>query len=389
MSNHIPERAYLTLVPDMHMWGIRTDPSDIEYIRAEAVEKERDQARQRIGELEHAFSELHASKNIAVNKWYSRLTMAEKERDDLKSELQSLKAEVDRKNAHVKDLESRRECIRAFIPDTFGDAIQARWVPLGDLPGHEWDNSTSEENAIWVITRFREELASVRAGAAQLAEELGACKRERDAMFANPLTVLFGTGRIEICHFEQDRTWSLVFRDSGAGHEIGTPSATPRHPHTPQRGEVYLRFPNAASAIAVYDTLRELIQKIDPSFTDNLEHQLIERTRERDAVESHCSDVEKERDSFKQQLTERQAFKDYVHKRLDDAGVPSDPESAHKAEGCRIGGRLDHLFHQLTEKSELCERLKEFIRWMKQRPEADFHMMCVAQELLQRAEGKV
>lgn len=36
-----------------------------------------------------------------------------------------------------------------------------------------------------------------------------------------------------------------------------------------------------------------------------------------------------------------QAFKDYVHKRLDDAGVPVDPESPHKAEGCRIGGRLD------------------------------------------------
>lgn len=36
-------------------------------------------------------------------------------------------------------------------------------------------------------------------------------------------------------------------------------------------------------------------------------------------------------------------FKAYVHKRLDDAGVTVDPESAHKAEGCRIGGRLDEL----------------------------------------------
>jgi hypothetical protein len=39
-----------------------------------------------------------------------------------------------------------------------------------------------------------------------------------------------------------------------------------------------------------------------------------------------------------------QRFKEYVHKRLDDAGVPVDPESPHKAEGCRIGGRLDWLF---------------------------------------------
>jgi hypothetical protein len=35
------------------------------------------------------------------------------------------------------------------------------------------------------------------------------------------------------------------------------------------------------------------------------------------------------------------AFKAYVHKRLDEAGIPHDPESPHKADGCRIGGRLD------------------------------------------------
>jgi hypothetical protein len=43
-----------------------------------------------------------------------------------------------------------------------------------------------------------------------------------------------------------------------------------------------------------------------------------------------------------------QAFKDYVHKRLDDAGVPADPDSPHKAEGCRIGGRLDRVFSDLA-----------------------------------------
>lgn len=36
-------------------------------------------------------------------------------------------------------------------------------------------------------------------------------------------------------------------------------------------------------------------------------------------------------------------FKAYVHQRLDDAGVPVDPDSPHKAEGCRVGGRLDVL----------------------------------------------
>lgn len=37
------------------------------------------------------------------------------------------------------------------------------------------------------------------------------------------------------------------------------------------------------------------------------------------------------------------AFKAYVHKRLDAAGVPTDPESPHRAKGCRIGGRLDDV----------------------------------------------
>lgn len=36
-------------------------------------------------------------------------------------------------------------------------------------------------------------------------------------------------------------------------------------------------------------------------------------------------------------------FKAYVHRRLDKAGVPVDPPSAHREHGCRIGGRLDAL----------------------------------------------
>jgi hypothetical protein len=51
----------------------------------------------------------------------------------------------------------------------------------------------------------------------------------------------------------------------------------------------------------------------------------------------------------KERIAALQAFKDYVHKRLDDAGVPVDPESPHKAAGCRIGGRLDEVFKRITE----------------------------------------
>lgn len=34
-------------------------------------------------------------------------------------------------------------------------------------------------------------------------------------------------------------------------------------------------------------------------------------------------------------------FKEYVHKRLDDAGIPTHPDGEHSKHGCRIGDRLD------------------------------------------------
>lgn len=36
-----------------------------------------------------------------------------------------------------------------------------------------------------------------------------------------------------------------------------------------------------------------------------------------------------------------QAFKDYVHERLDAAGIPTHPDGRHSVAGCRIGDRLD------------------------------------------------
>ena len=36
-----------------------------------------------------------------------------------------------------------------------------------------------------------------------------------------------------------------------------------------------------------------------------------------------------------------QAFKNYVHERLDKAGIPTHPDGEHSKAGCRIGDRLD------------------------------------------------
>lgn len=53
-------------------------------------------------------------------------------------------------------------------------------------------------------------------------------------------------------------------------------------------------------------------------------------------------------------------FKDYVHKRLDDAGIEKNPDGEHSKHGCRIGDRLDIVLREV-------EQLKFFIQNESQR----------------------
>lgn len=54
--------------------------------------------------------------------------------------------------------------------------------------------------------------------------------------------------------------------------------------------------------------------------------------------------------AVKQELDHLAKFKSYVHQRLDDAGIPVDPDSP---EGCRIGGRLDWVLSAIERLSAL------------------------------------
>jgi hypothetical protein len=70
-------------------------------------------------------------------------------------------------------------------------------------------------------------------------------------------------------------------------------------------------------------------------------------------------------DSSKRLIAERDAlakFKAYVHRRLDEAGIPTDPDSLHKAEGCRIGGRLDVVFAERDALRAAVEKIPDIIR---------------------------
>lgn len=66
-------------------------------------------------------------------------------------------------------------------------------------------------------------------------------------------------------------------------------------------------------------------------------------------------------DDENQKIKALEQFKAYVHKRLDDAGVPVDPDSPHKAEGCRIGGRLDVVFAGRDALLAACQMVADFL----------------------------
>jgi len=73
---------------------------------------------------------------------------------------------------------------------------------------------------------------------------------------------------------------------------------------------------------------------------DDLEYELRARSDE-------LLDITAQRDAL-------QRFKDFVHKRLDDYGVPTDPDhEGTKAHGCRISGRLKWLYEAWKDQAAM------------------------------------
>jgi hypothetical protein len=57
-------------------------------------------------------------------------------------------------------------------------------------------------------------------------------------------------------------------------------------------------------------------------------------------------------DRLKEASEKLAAFKDFVHKTLDDAGVPADPPGPHRDAGCRIGQRLAWVFAERESRTD-------------------------------------
>ena len=56
-----------------------------------------------------------------------------------------------------------------------------------------------------------------------------------------------------------------------------------------------------------------------------------------------------ERDALKSERDALKAFKSWVHKYLDDHGVPHHPPGTHGAAGCRIGDRMDWVMARIVK----------------------------------------
>lgn len=97
-----------------------------------------------------------------------------------------------------------------------------------------------------------------------------------------------------------------------------------------------------------YDTLASDTE----AETDELHNRASALTAENRQLKAEAMRVTEERDKL-------QAFKSYVHKRLDEAGVTVDPESSHRDRGCRIGGRLDEVFAVIVALSADVKRLEK------------------------------
>jgi hypothetical protein len=104
-----------------------------------------------------------------------------------------------------------------------------------------------------------------------------------------------------------------------------------------------------------WDNLEKLAERVNKIEGDK--DSTIAQLRDELAEAKHQAErAEKERDKL-------QAFKDYVHGRFDTAGIERDPESVHKAEGCRVGGRFDIL---ISERNRYLKELDEALAKLQQ-----------------------
>lgn len=82
--------------------------------------------------------------------------------------------------------------------------------------------------------------------------------------YPNPLDINFGEGRIIICKWDDKEARGVVFLQTDKKYPIGATIDTPEVlNHTPEEGEIYLRFKNVESCKVLHGILGEVIADFD------------------------------------------------------------------------------------------------------------------------------
>lgn len=66
-------------------------------------------------------------------------------------------------------------------------------------------------------------------------------------------------------------------------------------------------------------------------------------------AESNLNKLIAEAAHLEARVAELEKFKEYVHQRLDEAGIPTHPNGKHSKAGCRIGDRLDIALKEIEQ----------------------------------------
>lgn len=78
-----------------------------------------------------------------------------------------------------------------------------------------------------------------------------------------PLQIGLGEGRVSIHFFKWNGANGLIFRDTGAAHDVGSGVGDiDEELHTPVAGEVYISCANRESAVV----LRDMVDKVVSAF---------------------------------------------------------------------------------------------------------------------------
>lgn len=92
------------------------------------------------------------------------------------------------------------------------------------------------------------------------AEALALLDKPQQAQLPEAMQISLGSGRVAITTFDDDKGHGLIFRDSGADHQIGEYTGELQCVHYPQPGEIYIHCSNRESAVVLLEQMQIVLE---------------------------------------------------------------------------------------------------------------------------------